>query len=355
MKRIFAAVLALACFASCNKAEIIEQTAPVAISFENPFIENATLTRSEYDPSTTTATLQNFTVYAFIDQPSGVVFNQEPVTLTSDGWKSQTTQYWALNHDYYFAALAGKNWSVNTADATTYGVGTVTFTNENGTDDLLYAATQATTKGIDKITTENPGAVEFIFNHLLSKVKFAFTNTFTNPNTSIVVSNVTLSVPATGTLKLGEDKWWEGDKWDAADNHDLVLEFGDIVTDAADENGDKVYPAAYYTENGQTVPPAAESYKELLTIPTEYRTYTIKFTAELFQGGVSAGKYNHVATVEGIRFEMGHAYKFTAELNGENINPDEALIPITFSVTSVKEWENDVYDGGQIETIPANN
>lgn len=350
MKKLLFAALALAAVA-CSKSEVIEQTKPLAISFENPFVENTT--KSVSDPSTTLSDLKAFTVYGFMDTPAGVVFNQEPVTLTLDGWKSQTTQYWALNHDYYFAALAGKNWSVNTADATTYGVGTVSFTNENGTDDLLYAATQSTTKGIDKITTENPGAVEFIFNHLLSKVKFAFTNTFTNPNTSIVVSNVTLSVPATGTLNLGEDKWWEGDKWNAAENHNLVLEFGDIVTDAEDENGDNVYPAAYYT-NGQAVP-AAESYKELLTIPTEYRTYTITFTAELFQGGVSAGKYNHVATVDGIRFEMGHAYKFTAELNGENINPDEALIPITFSVTSVKEWENDVYDGGQIETVPANN
>ncbi|MBQ6871985.1 MAG: fimbrillin family protein [Bacteroidales bacterium] len=351
MKKLLFAALAFAAVA-CSKSEVIEQTKPLAISFENPFVENTT--KSVSDPSTTLSDLKAFTVYGFMDTPAGVVFNQEPVTLTSDGWKSQTTQYWALNHDYYFAALAGKNWSVNTADATTYGVGTVSFTNENGTDDLLYAATHSTTKGIDKITTENPGAVEFIFNHLLSKVKFAFTNTFTNPNTSIVVSNVTLTVPATGTLNLGEDKWWEGDKWNAAENHNLILKFGDIVTNSADENGDKVYPAAYYTENGQKVP-AAESYKELLTIPTEYRTYTITFTAELFQGGVSAGKYNHVATVDGIRFEMGHAYKFTAELNGENINPDEALIPITFSVTSVKGWKNDVYDGGQIETNPANN
>ena len=351
MKKTLLALFAFAAVA-CSKSEVIEQAKPLAISFENPFVENTT--KSVYNPSTTLSDLKAFTVYGFMDTPAGVVFNQEPVTLTSDGWKSQTTQYWALNHDYYFAALAGKKWSVNTADATTYGVGTVSFTNENGTDDLLYAATQSTTKGIDKITTDNPGAVEFIFNHLLSKVKFAFTNTFTNPNTSIVVSNVTLSVPETGTLKLGEDKWWEGDKWDVANNHDLVLEFGDIVTNAADEKGDNVYPAAYYTANGQAVP-AAESYKELLTIPTKYRTYTITFTAELFQGGVSAGKYNHVARVEGIRFEMGHAYKFTAELNGENINPDEALIPITFSVTSIKEWENDVYDGGQIETTPANN
>lgn len=327
MKRIFAAVLALACFASCNKAEIIEQTAPVAISFENPFIENATLTRSEYDPSTTTATLQNFTVYAFMDQPSGVVFNQEPVRRNGEKWNTATTQYWFTGHEYHFAALAGNGWSVDTKDATTNGAaGSVTFTNTNGKDDLLYAWASVSTKNITEITATNPGPVNFTFNHLLSKVKFAFTNAFTNPSTSVVVKNIQMTVPKQGTINLGMENWMEGDNWNTT-SENITLNFGDVVV--------PIYPD---TKN-------AESYNELLTIPTgegekEY-TYDITFTVELYQGGIIAGTYDHTVAVKGVKLEMGHAYKFKTELSGSNINPDAALQPITFSVSSIKGWEEE--------------
>lgn len=353
MKKTLIAVLALAAVAACNKAEVIDQKAPAAISFENPFVENAT--RSVADPSTETADLEAFTVYGFMDTPSGIVFNEEPVTLDGTEWKTATTQYWTLGHDYYFAALAGEDWALNTATASTNGAGTVSFTNKNGTNDLLYAAATATTKGENFVITENnPGPVAFTFNHLLSKVKFAFTNGFANPNTSIVVKNVTLAVPATGSVNLGEASWWEGDKWTVPAESALTLQFGDIVVPTTQSNGnvvvedatgDKVYPS---TNN-------AESYNERLTIPTAFRTYTITFTAELYQGETLAGTYNHEAVVEGIRFQMGHAYKFTAELNGTNINPAEQLIPIKFTVNEVKGWETEeVYDGGELDTVVNN-
>lgn len=340
MKKSFIAVLALASVVACNKTEVIEQVGPVAIGFDAPFVENAT--RSVEDPSTTTAKLNSFTVYGFMDTPSGVVFDEETVTLSGSEWKTATTQYWTLGHDYYFAAIAGEDWTLDKTTASVNGAGTVSFTNEDGTNDLLYAAATASTEGEGfTITETTPGPVGFTFNHLLAKVKFAFTNGFANKNTSIVVKNVTLAVPATGSVNLGEANWWEGDKWTVPAESALTLEFGDIVTDDKDALGDKVYPSTT----------TAESYSERLTIPTPYRTYTITFTAELYQGDALAGTYNHTAVVEGIRFQMGHAYKFTAELNGTNINPEEQLVPITFTVNEIKGWETEeVYDGGQLDT-----
>ena len=346
MKKTLLALFALAAVA-CSKSDVIEQVAPTAIAFGEPFVENTT--KSVVNPSTTTDganKLTAFTVYGYMDQPEGVVFDQEAVTLVDNNWKTTTTQYWTSGHDYYFNAFAGADWNNN--------AGEVSFTNKQGTNDFLYANATVTTKNIGAITAQNPGAVALNFKHLLSKVKFAFTNGFANPNTSIVVKNVTLKVPASGSINLAQaHSWtadnWAEDKWVAATDHNLVLQFGDIVTNAADANGDKVYPAVYYTENNLSQP-VAESYKELLTIPTEYRTYTITFTTELYQGNVLAGTYNHTVDVDGIRFQIGHAYKFTAELNGTNVNPDEALIPITFSVTSIEGWKEDTYNGGVIDT-----
>lgn len=360
MKKILIAALALAAVAACNKTEIVDQTAPYAIGFANPFVDN--VTRSVNDPSTTSLTA--FTAYGFMDNTSGVVFKDEPVKYDGSKWNTATTQYWVADHDYYFAAIAPilpdptsdetSSWTLNTATASINGVGTVTFTNKDGTTDLLYASTTKSTKNIT-ISETNPGTVDFTFNHLLSKVKFGFTNGFANENTSIIVKNVTLAVPASGSINLGAENWWEGDKWAATEEHDLTLKFGDIVVpvvDAAgassvqDENGDNVYP------NTTT----AESYNERLTIPTEYRTYRITFTAELYQGGTLAGTYNHVATVDGIRFEMGHAYKFTATLDGTNIDPESSLFPITFSVEKINGWDTTApdYGGGVLDTV-ANN
>lgn len=358
MKKILIAALALAAVSACNKTEIVDQTAPYAIGFANPFVDN--VTRSVNDPSTTSLTA--FTAYGFMDNTSGVVFKDEPVKYVGSKWNTATTQYWVADHDYYFAAIAPalpdatstekSSWTLDTETASVNGVGTVSFTNTDGTTDLLYASTTKSTKNIT-ISETNPGTVDFTFNHLLSKVKFGFTNGFANENTSIIVKDVTLAVPASGSINLGEAGWWSGDKWSAAEPHGLTLNFGDIVvpvTDdsdntSVDENGDNVYP------NTTT----AESYNERLTIPTEYRTYTITFTAELYQGETLAGTYNHVATVEGIRFEMGHAYKFTAELNGTNIDPASQLVPITFSVEKINGWDTAPdYNGGVLDTV-ANN
>ena len=42
MKKTLFAVLALAAVAACNKAEVVEQSAELAIGFDSPFIENST-------------------------------------------------------------------------------------------------------------------------------------------------------------------------------------------------------------------------------------------------------------------------------------------------------------------------
>ena len=191
MKKLFVCALAASMFTACSQDETISQQSPMQISFANAFVENAS---RAIDPSfhNTDNPLKAFDVWGFMDEPAGVVFNNEDVQMIDGVWKTATVQYWAPEHDYFFAAIApmnSPNVTVNTSNANELGLGVVDFNNIDGTEDLIYAAATATTKGIT-ISESNPGKVALTFNHLLSKVKFSFTNKFPNENAFIKVTNI---------------------------------------------------------------------------------------------------------------------------------------------------------------------
>ena len=84
MKKLFIAAMALASVVACSKDEVVNQQQSVAISFEQVFVDNAT--RAAEDPSTTTKSIDAFDVWGFINQPSGVVLNDEDVTKSGNKW-----------------------------------------------------------------------------------------------------------------------------------------------------------------------------------------------------------------------------------------------------------------------------
>lgn len=352
MKKTFIAVLALAAAVACNKFETIESAGSYAIGFDGAFVNNST--KSVEDPSTKTSDLSSFTVYGFMTDYTGVVFDGTEVSksiqnndLTSD-WKYTGTQYWVPGKDYYFSALAGNDWSLKTPATTdaVNGVGTVDFENKDGKNDLLYSTAKVTT---DAQISSKPAAVEFTFNHLLSKVKFAFSNGFEAENMYVEISDVKMVVPSKASINLATTDWKTNNRWvlDTPETNYITLDFGVVgTTDGV--------PAKVNNKSGYV-----DSYAERLTIPTDARTYQISFTTKLYQGQVLAGEYKHVASIENIQFKLGHAYKFTAILNGQNINPDQQMYPIEFTVseTGINGWsQGETYDGGQIDTnTPSNN
>lgn len=352
MKKTLFAVLALAAVVACNKTETLESTDKFAIGFDEAFVNNST--KSIVDPSTKASDLTSFTVYGFMTDYTGVVFNGTEVSKTiqngdlSSDWKYNGTQYWVPGKDYYFSAIAGEDWSLTEAATTDakLGVGTVTFENKNGQNDLLYSTAKVTT---ESTITAAPQAVAFTFNHLLSKVKFAFTNGFEAENMYIEVSNVKMTVPSKASINLAKADWLTTNYWmlDTPETNKLILDFGVIGTQEG-------VPTKVNNKSGEV-----ESYAERLTIPTDARTYDISFTAKLYQGDVLAGEYQHFASIEGIQLKLGHAYKFTATLNGQNINPDQQMYPIEFTVseTGVNGWaQEETYNGNQIDTnTPSNN
>lgn len=333
MKKLFIAAMALASVVACSKDEVVDQQQSVAIGFEQAFVENATrATGTDANPSITTANIDAFDVWGFMDQNAGTVFEQQRVTKNGNDWTYSPLQYWLPGHDYYFGALApaeDAHWTLDTANADVTGVGTVSFENVNGTEDLVYASTSVNTDNM-KVGQDMP-KVGLTFSHLLSKVKFSFTNGFASPNYTISVKNIKMIVPAKAEIALVED-WWSTNKWENYDGT-TTLEFGDM-------NSERIQ-----------VTKGAESQKERLTIPAgANQEYVVTFDVELYQGDVLAYSNALSTTISGAELKIGNAYNFHATLDHTNIAGD-ALDPIEFNVTKVKEWvDGNGYEGNVIDT-----
>ena len=317
MKKIFVAVLAMAGVVACNTVDTLDVPQNPEIRFANAFVENATRANEALDPSTTTESLTAFDVWGFMDKVDGTVFVGEDVTGSKGNFTYANVQYWAPGHTYYFAAVAPMN-SANvevvpaTEDtAAKAGLGTINFKNIDGTEDLLYAAAPA----VDAPDFGVAKTVELTFNHLLSKVKFTFTNGFTNNNAKIDVKNVRMTAPETATATLAAENSW------ANQAGEITLAFGDACAKTA---AGKTQVAA---DERLTIPAGAE------------QKYTVTFEVTLYMGDVVAYSGTKTATIEGVALEIGKAYNFTATLNASNITKDGTeLQPIVFDVEEVKNW-----------------
>ena len=314
MKKLFVAVLAIAAAVACNTAEIVDLPQNPQINFANAFVQNATRATEALDPSTTTTSLNAFDVWGFMDSVDGAVFVGEDVTGSKGNFSYVNTQYWAPGHTYYFAAVApmnSANVKVDTTSADLTGIGTIAFTNVEGTEDLLYSAVVEEAPALGEAKTVN-----FTFHHLLSKVKFTFTNGFTNDNAYITVENVKITnAPATATATL-TGNWWEANPW-AGHAGEVVLSFGNACEKLA-------------------MGKSEVCADERLTIPTT-ADYIVTFDVKLYMGDVLAYEGHKVATIEDATFELGKAYNLTATLDAKNV-AEEALQPIVFDVEKVNEW-----------------
>ena len=327
MKKILLSAFAIFAMMACNNEEPVRLQEQSLITFEDSFVEAKT--RAAEDPSITTTSIDAFDVWGFINQPSGVVFDKERVTKSDKGWGYTNLQYWMPEKSYYFHAVApvdDANIVVDTKEMDTDGLGTISFTNVDGTTDLLYASKHVPT-GSDVINNA-PAPVELKFMHLLSKIKFTFTNGFPNDNTSLKVTKIKIiDAPAKGSVAVNKER--EKFAWELVQGETTELDFGDV-------NGGK----AFKSSSG-----SKDCAYERLTIPADAkRNYRITFTLELFYGDQSAGSIDKDLTLENQEFAIGKNYNITAIINNENFY-NEALKPIEFTV-KVEEWINvDEFNG----------
>ena len=316
MKKILLAVLSAGALIGCAK-EDVTVTPQVAITFADAFVDMQESHTKVADPSITTGSLDAFKVWGFMGAKGGVMFDGELVSKVGGQWTYVNQQFWTPNHSYFFGALApvaNSNWVLDNSNANENGLGVVSFTNLEGTEDLLYASTSVSTPDIDTLLAEGMDTVKFTFSHLLSKLKFTFTNGFSTDNVTMKVSEIKMEVPKAATIDLAVENWWDGDDWKFNGTEKTVLDFADV-------------PVLEITKQ-------AASANERLTFPADKTAeYEISFKVNLYIGDQPAMEVVKTATLTGVAFNMGRSYNIKAEINPNNLG----LHPIEFEV-EVKEW-----------------
>lgn len=314
MKRIIIIALAVAALAACNKSEVIEAPEGAAIAFENAFVNNSTKAND-----LNTGNLRDFGVYGYVEanNTQGQIFTNQEVTKTATGYGYSPAQYWIANAQYYFTAIApftSAAWAYTTTDAQN---GTITFNNETAAanQDLLFAYNKPDKTPVQ--ITSKPSAVAFNFTHMLSRVRFSFTNGFeAGSHIKLTVTDVKITnAYRTGTLAVVNGE--PADAWTPADNT-LQVTFGNVGTSALAENGGNASTEHFYLIPGES-------------------TYNVEFTVALAQAGVPVDTYQRTAS---FTFNMlkGCSYDIKATLNAQNTSDDGELFPIEFTVSSIDEW-----------------
>lgn len=314
MKKIFTIALAVAALAACNKSEVIEVPQGAAISFDNVFVDNATKATD-----LNAGNLTDFGVFGSVEvgEQNGMIFNNERVYDNGTEYVYNNTQYWIPSAQYYFTAIApyqtgeGAAWTYTTANAHT---GTIKYDAAKDLD-LLFAyvkpaATAATIKS-------QPDAVAFTFNHMLSRVRFTFVNTIAE------ISKITMKITDVQIT-------------DAYQNGTLAIANG-VAGNWSAENTF----AVSFENAAAVIPGAATGVVNYETTAHHYilpvaKTVNVTFNLEIFQAGVSLGKYDRATTVA-LDPQKGASYDIKANLTHENALPN-ALYPIEFTVNKVEDW-----------------
>ena len=325
MKKALVAILSLAALVACSQDSVVKTPESTAISFDNMFVENKT--RAAADPSTTTANINEFAVWGFRGDAQELVFNNERVYKADGAWTYDHLQYWMEGKNYFFGAVSPvnhKDVTVDTKDMSKDGLGTISFTNTDGSVDLIYAEKVVYAS---EINPSAPEKVKLQFAHLLSRVKFSFKYNFPNELTTVAVKNIKINnSPANGSIDVTVDRpYWS---WNIPQNGEtLVVDFGHV------ENGNEFAAMDTYYE----------SDKYRLIIPTdETRNHDITFDVVVYNNHVEAQTYSISTTLKDKAFVQGKSYNIVTEITPDNI-VDGGLKPIEFDVIEVEEWldEND--------------
>lgn len=319
------AVAAVAMLASCSNDETTGKAVNGnTIKFDG-FVNKSVKGAANDLNSTTFTSFQVWGLMSKGDQ-TGTPFVGTTVTKSGSEWTYNGNVYWENGYNYSFVAIAPAGFGTFNAPSTVGEYGTIDFENGEGTTDLIYDIDDTYATNAVSTTTGCPPAINFTFNHLLSRVKFAFKNGMDDGST-INVTGVTITNANTkATATLGETAAWAL----AKDNTTGNLTFGNVLLDG--QATDFAAPESKATDHKYMIPAISDGQK-----------YTVTFTVTRHHSGVT-DQYEHTVELPEITMEQGKSYNFTAELNAQNItggDPDDPdnpqLCPIKFTAT-VSDW-----------------
>lgn len=319
-----AAAFALTSCSKDNDSPEIPGEEGAPINFGYTFVNHSA--RGEVN----TANLDEMKVYGFVNTPESYIFNDTPVRKEGDSWSYAGSQYWHAGNTYYFTAIAPTDadagWTFSpvapgTAAVPYVGGGSITFDTsvDGGDTDLVYA--------FYKVTTPTQGSysqpVKFVFNHILSQVRFRFINNM-GEGTQLRIKNVRLdNVVNQGTIDLNA----QTPAWvTVADSYTAIVP--DI------ENDEMYLPNASVTGSteGNFIIPAISTASPM----------TLGFTVEVYNGSTLVGTYVHTGVaLPTFDMSLGYCYNYNAGINPGNVNPNGTLNRIEFEVSKVNDWTDE--------------
>ena len=314
-----AAVVALS---SCTKNEVLEVAENRAIGFDS-FVGNPT------KGVVTNDLFKSFNVFGGFNDFTHV-FNNVTVTKGDLNWTvaEGNEAYWQEGKTYTFMGYSGET-AKTLATATANGVAFTGYTVDPSTQkDLLVSEvskTEAITKGYDK-------PVPMTFRHVLSMMKFTFASEMPE-NIKITVSDLTVTdLPNKGDYtytKVNKGTW-------------------NLVEPSTNKASYTVAYANLIDINNTT----GKESGEIIVMPQNVSGIKVNFTVTV-TGGLDFTK-SHSITLPNIELLEGNRYNFTATFDGENIDPDNPMKPIEFTVSVLPGWNN--ADGGNatVNTTPGN-
>lgn len=323
MKKILFTILCAGAVMSCAKEEVVTAEQE-AITFENAFVDNATKALDDY--TVTKSNLTTFNVWGTTQMPSAEgeaakpivpIFNEVAVSLDGTVWTygAAFTQYWIPGNAYVFAAA--KNYeSVGLVN----GVPATIVYDATTQKDLIYDEDDTRT---GNVVGSNP-AVEFTFEHLLSKAYFTVKNDMSTANDkySYRVSNIAINnAVKKATYTVSSETWANVEESYTAQ---APLAFGNVNDATTAESAAAIKIAATKNYTSQ--------YSRLL-IPAAYTGLNITCTIETLYGDAVIDVENYNRNIE-FAFVKGHAYNFILTLK----NPGDE---IKFTVADVNEWITD--------------
>ena len=322
MKKILFAAVAVMAMAACSNEDVISRPASPVIGFDNAFVENSTrandLTKGNFD----------FGVYGSVinsQGQQGMIFTNQQVA--ADGTYSPL-QYWIAGATYNFVAFApytGAQWTYVPTVKTAAENGVLTFNNTGANQDLLFATVNKTT---DAPLTATPGKVGFTFDHVLSRVRFTFTNGFTsNGNIKLLVTDVHITDAYTEGKMAVPAKTWTVEAGNNNDNKKLDINFKNVLK------------AEDSTETDARLAEGMTSSTEHFYLIPANASYNVTFTVALYQAGVLVDTYNRTATLS-YNMQPGYSYDIKATLNPSNTSDEGQIFPIEFQVSGVNDWAN---------------
>lgn len=270
-KTLWLAALALFA-ASCSSDDMVD--APIdssVISFKGVAVKNAS--RADF----TTETLSEFSVWATANDGTTTtnVFDGTTVSKSGEAWTyAGDVKYWTAGSNYEFFAIAPTS-----AGTFTLANKTLSFTND-GTKDLIFAYNTVTAQGI------NNSAVNFSFNHMLSRVRVQVSNEVSS--TITITSIVVKDAPKTAVLTCGANPTWA----EATETGDFTLVNSKTINANTSEYSDIYYFLPVNSE---------KEYSLEVTVEGENTARTGTFKVQNLAGN----SYNLPVSISADEIEIG--------------------------------------------------